>query len=115
LKNAIRSGAFIYETLWALLIVGILANVVLIAGVLKDRPKFFLPYLIFSWGQLVLIILDTTHKFLSGRILDDIDLVATIITPLIPLYFVICVHSYYVDVKKQQNQAKETVVMPTTA
>ncbi len=83
-------------------------------GVLKGRSKFFLPYLIFAYFQLVLLILRTANKFLRERILGDVDIAVTIITPLIPLYFVICVHSYYVDVKKQQKEVKETVVLPTS-
>jgi ribosomal protein L1 len=89
-------------------------SVILITGVLKGRSKFFLPYLTFAYFQLVLIILRTANKFLRERFLGDVDIAVTIVRPLIPLYFVICVHSYYVDVKKQQREVKETVVLPTS-
>ncbi len=117
MENVTRSWVSIYYAVYTLLIAGFLVNVILIAGVLKGRPKFFLPYLIFAYFQLVLLILRTANKFLRERFLGDVDIAVTIITPLIPLYFVICVHSYYVDVKKQQKEAKETVVsvvMPTS-
>jgi cbb3-type cytochrome oxidase subunit 3 len=54
---------------------------------------------------------------LKKRISDDPGLILEWVTPLVTICFIICVYSYYVDVKKQK-EAKETVVpvvLPTTA
>jgi hypothetical protein len=114
LENFIRSRFYIEIILWALIIVGLLVNVALIAGVLKDQPKFFLPYLIFSWGELVFVIIRIVHNVLNERNLGDVD-VFQFVTPLVTIYFIICVYSYYVDVKKQKKETKETVILPTKA
>jgi hypothetical protein len=75
LENFIPSKFYFGIILFALIIVGILVNAILIAGVLKYRPKFLLPYIIFSWGELVFVIIYSTHQFLKKRISDDPGLI----------------------------------------
>jgi hypothetical protein len=100
-----------------LFVVGLLANVLLIAGVLKDRPKYFLPFLLVGCVKLVIDVGNEIMRMSKRPILQPSDALLEILMVVTYLYFIICVVSYYVEVRKRQNEAKETVisvVLPTT-
>jgi hypothetical protein len=113
---------FAHEIFWALIVFGSIASVTLITGVLKDEPNFFFPYIVCGCVSFVLV---TLKAALYIQYLDMSDfkrkspIIALQVLPVVlSLYFIICVLSYFVEVKKRQKEVQETVVsvvLPTTA
>jgi hypothetical protein len=89
-------------------------------GVLKDRPNYFLPYVIFGCLQLVQTFIGFANNFDSTSPLKKLarnpfGIALEILMIIVPIYFVICVYSYYVDVKKRQKEAVETAQLEMKA
>jgi hypothetical protein len=94
-----------------LLIVGSIIDVILIVGVLKEWTKYILSYVIFACIQLAFIFIQFVFDWMnvSGVPGKTVDVVFLIVAPLVIIYFMICVYSYYVEVKKRQKERRETV------
>jgi hypothetical protein len=105
----------------ALVIVGLISNFILIVGVLVDQPKFFFPQIFFGCAATGLTafraFLYVYHLEVSkfGRNFPYRKVGLLILPVVVFIYFVVCVLSYYREVTKRRKEAKETVVLPTSA
>jgi hypothetical protein len=114
-EELVRSWTFVALVILVFLI-GAISNVVLIVGVLKERPKYILAYVIFNCIQLVLGFVTVSYDLVIKKAYPSESLIL-FLALLIAVYFTICVYSYYLEVQKRQKE-KDTVVsitLPTTA
>jgi hypothetical protein len=97
-------------------LIGLILYVILIVGVLKERPKYLLVSLILisiHFGLTIIVALDMKIPEFQLIARRPFDYLPVFVGLLIAVYFMICVYSYYVEIKKRQKEKRDTIVLVT--